>query len=978
MKDSDLGSWESFKAQLEGHYVQLEALHRELGGDYGETSGSLINVLQAALEASLEATRAECDRVRRECEDMLADMAFMRTAMGDLPRGAPPLSQHAEDPFARAGATHASAAVVASPTAGKMRIKAPLLDSRQVLKIEHDAVKAAFTERARKVTALYKELAQYAAYLPQQVVKLEIPPVLENVEGHPPRDVSLAQVGRLDAALRRCREELARRRAIVQSLAAEIVSLWAELAVDSTQLDTDLDRRILLDGKTKPETLGLTDEAIDALGDKKAALELQREERRLVIDRHLEAIRSMHAKLKLPAAELENFMLVVKGVSDHVMQACAREEDRLRELKRQHIGEFIAATRAELEALWDRLLYGDAQREAFAPAFDDDACTEASLQAHEDEVARLEGLLVELAPVLALVQKHMELEEERKQFAAITSDSSRFGQRGYNPMAESKMRTRIEKTMPRVEQSLKEQLQAYEDEHGAPFLVWGERYPPDAEVADASAAEPAAKVATGSIAKSKPAKSAAPTMQTRSTQRPRTPVDGLGRPAAGLSTPQQGSRSISTPLAGTGTGTGTAGAYGRGRAGSTNRRDNTASAASSPTKRAVSDTAARGRQAGVQSVRSTPSASAATKGGSSVLQERGHARLNSHDRAAGGQGSALKRPGSAQSQRFGTVANSGVGVGKTASTHSRSTSTSSTRLARPPSRNTSPTNLYSSTSTTSGPAAGARLRSASQSSRAASPPRGFGGGTSVLSRSVGPGSGALNGRAIATASAATSAMPRGTQAGTPNQAAASRLKAPAFTAGAARPATGLQNRLQAQGSANGVIHPATAVQATETTGGAGASRLRTMQTENWDAYRTSSAESEEEHRLFDAQRAKQVLERCKLDPPPSQQASQSQSQPLPQAQGPQSAGVAKANGYTTTSNGFDFGLRALANDAQSKAGANGTSSHNSNATQARDAELLAASTSSRRGDGPMADHLQLVTEEDVDASFASSWGGEGF
>ncbi|BFZ54069.1 Microtubule bundling protein [Savitreella phatthalungensis] len=819
----DATSWKVFQATLEAHYAQLEALHLELGGPNhnSQTSGSLIEVLKSALEASLDSTRQECARVRQDCEAMVQDMSFMRVAMGDNPRHARSATGATHDPFAAADA------VSGSPMAGRMRIKAPLLDSQKVLKIEHAVVKKAFGERAQKVRMLYKDLAKYLELLPASVIDVEMPSAEALAEEAPPlSDVSLAQVGRLDNAIRKCREEVIRRRQQVQSLAGSIVGLWAELAVDSTTLDNDLDRRILLDGKTKPETLGLRDEDIELLQDKKNALELLREERKLVIDRHLEAIRSMHAKLKLPLMELENFMLIIsgKGVSDHVLRQCEAEEGRLRELKRQHIGEFISAAREELADLWDRLLYGDEQRERFAPAFSDE-CTEEALQEHENEVKRLDRLSQSLAPLIQQIARHMELVEEKKQFAIMSSDPARFSQRGYNPMQESKMRTRIEKTMPRVEQSLKDFMSEYEVEHGEPFLVWGERYPREGGSGEeeAATAPVQAKVSTTRKTAGTQTKSTAPASTSLSSSsiasttstRPKTPVDGLSRP---ITTPGH-SRSASTPAA-------------------RNPVSTMTTAGSSPSKRVLSDS---GRS---------------HRGGGVVLQERQGGRLNAM--------TSIPGSAAAKSAAAGTTTT-------TIRSHSRIGSVSS--IARPrsamsTSRSSSPTEGRQRTMLSTRPAVGGRgemtrPRSGSQSVTgtgvapgSAIRRPGLKAPSTVTRRAGESASGPASGAVPCTPSARAGQVVPGSLkfvGGTGQRS----LARPMTSAGMVRPST-LASRLKPAGNSVSASGPASGgvtgfsnnngkgVQSRPKTVEAGRGlEVPTMHTENWDAYRSGSAEEED-------------------------------------------------------------------------------------------------------------------------------------
>lgn len=450
-KMDDNAAWFRFKDQLEEHYEILERYHRELGGDYEDSSTSLMSVLQAALEASLEATKAECARVREDCESMLRDMASMRSAMGEGPKFCD------DDPFAGHDP--------------QTRIKTPLLDTQKVLRIEHNAAKKSFHERAAKLIALYNKLKQYAKVLPADIVGVSIPLI---DAAHPPEDISLHRLGLLDAACARCSQEISRRKRQVQSYGFEITQLWAELAVEPSSTD-GLDRTKILESQQNPEALGLSDHVLEQLEVAKIALLEEKSRRKSIIDGLMMEIHSLHRKLKLSDTELRKFSSRVQGLAQPIIDICEQELERLLELKKDHLEDFIKDARETLQDLWASLYINEDDRLDFTPAFTD-VFTDASLQAHENEIAKLQERLTTLEPLLSLLRRHMALVKERRELAIQTSDSSRFSRRGYNPMAESKLRTKIESTLPKIEQQLREALHRYEEENLVPFRVWGELY----------------------------------------------------------------------------------------------------------------------------------------------------------------------------------------------------------------------------------------------------------------------------------------------------------------------------------------------------------------------------------------------------------------------------------------------------------------------------------------------------------------------
>ncbi|ORY86305.1 microtubule associated protein-domain-containing protein [Protomyces lactucae-debilis] len=502
-----MSDWTRFKDQLDGHYAKLHALHQQLGGEHHDSAATILHVVEAALDASLDATRQECDAVIADCRAMQSDMHRMRIALGETSI----ILQGLDDPF--------------SQGAEEIPIQAPLLHSQKLIHAEWQAVKRAFLERADKVLALYTKLQAFVGLVSPDVIHLTIPDL--SAAG-PPEDVSLLKLGQIEAALSRCSRDVQRRKRQVQQYGKEIVQLWAELAVETSQLSSQLDQQIMLDSQTNPEVLGLTDEAIAVLEQKRSVLLQQKEERAAKIQTATVTVRMLHAKLKLHPQELTIFLSRTRGASQVAVEHCERELERLAILKKDHIEEFVRDSRMELEALWDQLLLGEEQRLQFEPFFTA-VYTDASLLAHEHEITRIQQVLAEQAPLLTLIQQHMQLDTERQELAAITSNPNRFRERGYNPMAESKLRSKVEKRLPKAEAALREALAAYQTQHGEPFLVWGELYldgdsPPAASLAGSTGhASTRPKTATAPFQ--------APAMQPHTKARPRTPAATLIRPA---------------------------------------------------------------------------------------------------------------------------------------------------------------------------------------------------------------------------------------------------------------------------------------------------------------------------------------------------------------------------------------------------------------------------------------------------------------
>ncbi|KAG2152738.1 microtubule associated protein-domain-containing protein [Suillus clintonianus] len=175
---------------------------------------------------------------------------------------------------------------------------------------------------------------------------------------------------------------------------------------------------------------------------------------------------------------MDGFVEANRGTTPPVVQAYEEELERMIDLKRERMGEFIANARTEIESLWEELMVGDDERNDFA-AFSDDEHTEDLLSQHEHEIARLKAEVRLKMPMLTSIKKYMEICEEEKELERVASDQTRLLGRGggRDPgrlLREEKMRKRVGKEKPKLEQQLLSSLPTWEQTHGRAFLVHGE------------------------------------------------------------------------------------------------------------------------------------------------------------------------------------------------------------------------------------------------------------------------------------------------------------------------------------------------------------------------------------------------------------------------------------------------------------------------------------------------------------------------
>ncbi|CRK44687.1 hypothetical protein BN1723_019526, partial [Verticillium longisporum] len=169
------------------------------------------------------------------------------------------------------------------------------------------------------------------------------------------------------------------------------------------------------------------------------------------------AVEALWEKLGVDSGERKSFLNANRGCGLRQINEFEDELARLNELKRQNLHLFVEDARYKLQELWDALYLSEDEMLEFTPAFSD-VYSDALLEAHEREIARLEAVREQRAPILALVDKHRTLTHDRDELAASSQDASRLMMRGQKGerrdpgklLREEKLRKRITKELPKI------------------------------------------------------------------------------------------------------------------------------------------------------------------------------------------------------------------------------------------------------------------------------------------------------------------------------------------------------------------------------------------------------------------------------------------------------------------------------------------------------------------------------------------------
>ncbi|XP_017570476.1 protein regulator of cytokinesis 1a isoform X1 [Pygocentrus nattereri] len=257
---------------------------------------------------------------------------------------------------------------------------------------------------------------------------------------------------------------------------AEFVAIKRQIVVcmeDLEQMpDTSFERDVVCEDE---EAFCLSTENITALKVLLSQLENRKAENEAVCVSYRGRIGELWARLQIPQEERDSIAEHMKNSKKRNMDALHAELERLEELKMKNMRSVIETIRAEITLLWEKCFYSLDQRRAFTPYYNGDF-SEELLTMHEKEEQRLKQQFEEhreLYDGVTTWQNNWTLYQELEKKA---TDPSRFNNRGGNLLREEKQRAELQKSLPKLERSLKSQVEQWEAVQGAEFLVNGQRF----------------------------------------------------------------------------------------------------------------------------------------------------------------------------------------------------------------------------------------------------------------------------------------------------------------------------------------------------------------------------------------------------------------------------------------------------------------------------------------------------------------------
>merc|ERR1719219_2810503 len=190
----------------------------------------------------------------------------------------------------------------------------------------------------------------------------------------------------------------------------------------------------------------------------------------------IEKIENLYERPKLNQAEKYQFLSMNQGNGRSVLRALQLEVERLEEIKKENIEQFIINLRNELHGLWEQCFFSSEQINAFVPLHSIDF-GENLLELHEAEVERLKAHYEENRELFTKVSQRQEVWSKFMELEKRAKDPTRLmNARGNNLLLEEKERNKVNKALPRLEEELHDLIAAWEANQGREFLVGGTNF----------------------------------------------------------------------------------------------------------------------------------------------------------------------------------------------------------------------------------------------------------------------------------------------------------------------------------------------------------------------------------------------------------------------------------------------------------------------------------------------------------------------
>ncbi|PLW53183.1 hypothetical protein PCANC_09770 [Puccinia coronata f. sp. avenae] len=382
--------------------------------------------------------------------------------------------------------------------------EALVLKLERIQTIIHNLSQTKF-DREIQVENLLKRLESFSPILGQQFIKDAITKSNQSLRigqmfG---ANLSLEYIARLEQQAEQCQLEVSRRGQVLHEHIHEIFNLWGHLGISPAKPSanpaadhSDIDPVVLAH-------LGFKDVAVTVNGDIKPIghcdsvkmlpttsnleqakarqlwLDSERQKREELIQTCYDELCVLWTRLGVPEEEQEQFVESWRGLSEQCVEGYQAELNRMIEAKKEHMVVFVQKERDSIIEIWDQMYVAEPERATVEIMYSEDY-SEELLTSHEKLKAQLIDDLGDKKVLLSLLNKYFTLLQEAHELEVAEKDPNRYakGKRG-DPgrlLREEKIRKRVTKEKPKLENDLKKLIPEWENERGRPFMVNGSRF----------------------------------------------------------------------------------------------------------------------------------------------------------------------------------------------------------------------------------------------------------------------------------------------------------------------------------------------------------------------------------------------------------------------------------------------------------------------------------------------------------------------
>ncbi|OAV89296.1 hypothetical protein PTTG_28741 [Puccinia triticina 1-1 BBBD Race 1] len=316
-------------------------------------------------------------------------------------------------------------------------------------------------------------------------------------------NLSTEYISRLEKQSQEFELEVSRRAQLLLEHINEIFNLWGHLGIspaspsaNPTEDHSDIDPIVLahlgfkdvavtVNGDIKPighcESVKMlpTTTNLEKVRARQTWLDAERQKREEQIQTWYDELCVLWARLGVPEDEQEQFVESWRGLSEQCVEGYEAELKRMVEAKKEHMVLFVQKERDSIIELWDQMYVAENERANVSIMYSDDY-SEELLASHEKLKVQLLDDLSDKKVLLNLLNKYFTLLQEAHELEVAEKDPNRYakGKRG-DPgrlLREEKIRKRVTKEKPKLENDLKTLIPEWENERGRPFMVNGSRF----------------------------------------------------------------------------------------------------------------------------------------------------------------------------------------------------------------------------------------------------------------------------------------------------------------------------------------------------------------------------------------------------------------------------------------------------------------------------------------------------------------------